>query len=108
MNDDAAQVQIDLPMEAIAAFCRKWQLVEFALFGSVLRPDFNPESDIDVLVTYGPDAAQTLDNLLAMADELEALFEREVDLLDRHTVERSRNYLRRRAILGSTRTIYAA
>ncbi len=50
MGDVNDQVQIPLPMEAIEAFCQKWQIIEFALFGSVLRDDFRPDSDIDVLV----------------------------------------------------------
>jgi uncharacterized protein len=45
---------IDLSMDAIKAFCQKWQIAEFALFGSVLRDDFRPDSDIDVLVSFLP------------------------------------------------------
>jgi predicted nucleotidyltransferase len=108
MNGVDSQVQIELPMEAIEAFCQRWQIVEMALFGSVLRADFGPESDIDVLVTFAPEAKQTLNNLLAMYDELEALLGRNVDIIDRETIERSRNHIRRRAILNSARIIYVA
>ncbi len=47
---EVSDIRIDLPMDKIADFCRRWKIVEFALFGSVLREDFRPESDIDVLV----------------------------------------------------------
>ncbi len=68
MGDVNDQVQIPLPMDAIEAFCQKWQIIEFALFGSVLRDDFRPDSDIDVLVTYAPDADRSLADYLAMYD----------------------------------------
>jgi predicted nucleotidyltransferase len=98
---------IALPMDAIRDFCAKWGIVEFALFGSVLREDFNDESDIDVLVQFRDDARITLFDLVTMGDELEAIFGREVDLLDRKGVEQSPNYLRRKIILNSAKVIYA-
>lgn len=42
----------ELPMEEIRVFCQKWQIIEFALFGSALRDDFRPDSDLDVLVSF--------------------------------------------------------
>jgi len=99
---------IDVSVEEIAAFCQRWQISEFALFGSVLRDDFGPESDIDVLVTFAPGKARTLTAITRMQDEIEALFNRPVDLVDRQSIERSPNYLRRKAILKSARTIYHA
>jgi predicted nucleotidyltransferase len=105
MGDVNDQVQIPLPMDAIEAFCQKWHIIEFALFGSVLRDDFRPESDIDVLVTYAPDADRSLADYLAMYDEIESLFGREVDVVNRESIERSRNYIRRREILNSARVI---
>jgi predicted nucleotidyltransferase len=96
----------DLPIEEIKAFCQRWKINEFALFGSVLRDDFGPESDIDVLVTFAPDSTLTLTSIRQMQDEIEALFNRPVDLVDRQSIERSPNYLRRKAILQSARTVY--
>lgn len=101
-------IHMPLDMEAITAFCRKWRITEFALFGSVLRDDFRPESDIDVLVTFAPDAHWSLLDHVAMQDELAALFGRHVDLISRRGIERSKNYLRRNAILSSAEVIYAA
>lgn len=97
---------IDLPMDKIRSFCEKWQVTEFALFGSVLRDDFRPDSDIDVMVQFDPQAHPTLFDLVRMEDELKILFQRDVDLVTRNGIETSRNYLRRKAILSSVRVIY--
>ena len=99
---------IDLPMSKINVFCRKWQITEFALFGSVLRNDFNPESDIDILVSFAPNAKRGLTETMQMRDELEALFNRKVDLIVKAAINRSDNWLRRKNILESAQTIYVA
>jgi predicted nucleotidyltransferase len=98
----------DIPVQAVAAFCRRWNIVELALFGSILREDFNPQSDIDVLVRFQDGAQVSLADFVKMADELEAMFGRKVDLLTRSSVEQSRNYLRRKEILNTAEVIYAA
>ncbi len=97
---------IELPMNAIAEFCDRWHVIEFALFGSVLRQDFRPDSDIDVMVRFHPESHPTLFDLVYMEDELKILFERDVDLVTRKGIETSRNYLRREAILSSAQVIY--
>ena len=102
------QTNIALPMAEIEAFCRRWQIVEMALFGSVLGRDFAPDSDVDVLVRYAPGAMHTLREFLAMHDELEHLLGRTVDIVNRESIERSPNYIRRRSILEAARTIYVA
>ena len=99
---------ISPPPESISAFCRKWNLRELALFGSVLRPDFGPESDVDVLFTMMPGASYNWNALCDMTEELERLFGRPVDLIDREAIEQSRNWVRRREILSTHETIYAA
>jgi predicted nucleotidyltransferase len=91
-----------LPRAAIEAFCRRWQIVALELFGSVLRDDFRPDSDF--LVTFAPEARWTLLDLTAMHEELAELVGREVDLVERSSVEASPNPIRRQAIIGSTRT----
>jgi len=104
-----AKVKIDVPMEEVAAFCRKWKVTELALFGSVLRDDFGPDSDVDVLATFAPDAPWSLWDWPDMLDELKAIFGgREVDLVEREGVERSENYIRRRYILSSAEPVYVA
>lgn len=97
---------VNIPKDKIIAFCQKWKIAEFALFGSALRHDFHSNSDIDVLVTFIPDAAWSLLDHVQMQDELEIIFGRKVDLLTRRGVEHSRNYLRRQAILDSAQVIY--
>ncbi|XHX76136.1 MAG: nucleotidyltransferase family protein [Stenomitos frigidus ULC029] len=97
---------IKLPREEIVAFCDRWHVTEFALFGSVLRDNFRPDSDIDVMVQFHPDAHPTLFDLSYMEDELKLLFQRDVDLVTRKGIETSRNYLRRKAILSSAQVIY--
>ena len=99
--------RIDIPSEGIAAFCERWQVTEMALFGSVLRDDFGPDSDIDVLVAFEDGARHTLFNMVEMEEELKAIFGREVDLVSRRGIERSSNHLRREAIFQSVETIYA-
>src|SRR5919202_4117192 len=96
---------IDLPKHEIADFCRRWNIAEFALFGSVLRDDFSPDSDIDVLVTFAPDATHGLFALVRMRDELESILGHKVDLVERPAIEQSRNYIIRKAILNSAKVL---
>ena len=87
-------------------FCKHWRVSELALFGSVLRDDFRPESDVDVLVTLDEQAHHTLFDLYQMEEALRRLLGRDVDLVSRRGIERSRNQRRRRAILDSAQVIY--
>jgi predicted nucleotidyltransferase len=91
----------------LAEFCSKWRIIDFSLFGSVLREDFGPESDIDVLVTFSSEASWSLFDLVTMEDELKVLFGRDVDLVLRKTIERSKNPYRREAILSTAQSVYA-
>jgi hypothetical protein len=99
-------IKIPLDLEKIRDFCRRWKITSFALFGSVLREDFRPDSDVDVLVEFAPDAPVTLFNLADVQEELKQMFGREVDLVSRRGVESSRNALRREAILNSAEVIF--
>lgn len=99
---------IDVPTERVAEFCRKWKVTELALFGSVLRDDFGPNSDIDVLVSFASDAQWGLFDEARMEEELAALLGYPVDLVSRRAVERSENWIRRRAILASAESLYVA
>lgn len=100
------KIQIDVPYSRIEEFCRKWNIIELSLFGSALREDFRPESDIDVLVTFAPEKEVNLSDLLNMEDELKQIFGREVDLVQRKSIERSENYIRRKHILNSLEVVY--
>lgn len=93
---------------AIAAFCRKWKIIDLSLFGSVLREDFNSDSDIDVLATFADEVSWSLLDNLRMEEELTTMFARRVDLISRAGLRRSHNWIRRDAILESAEKIYAA
>ena len=99
---------LPVPHDAIAAFCKKWNVKEFYFFGSVLRDDFAPTSDIDIAVRFAPAARYSLFDLVDMEDELKAIFGRDVDLLTLRAIERMPNPLRRRAILESLELVHAA
>ena len=103
-----AKIYIDIPREKINEFCTRWKIREFAPFGSVLREDFGPESDIDVLVTFDEDARRTLFDIVDMEEELKEIFGRSVDIVSRRGIEASRNPIRKKAILSSAEEIYAA
>ncbi len=98
-------VQITLPRKKINDFCRRWNVVEFSLFGSALRADFKPQSDIDVLVTFAPKSQIGLFEIAQMQIELEGVFKRPVDLVEKASL---RNPYRRREILQTAKVIYAA
>jgi len=97
---------LNIEKDKVEAFCRKWKVAEFSLFGSVLRDDFRPDSDIDVLVNLHPDQQMTIESFLDMKDELSAMFGgREVDLVQKRLLK---NPFRRYEILTSREVIYAA
>ena len=97
--------KVEVSEEAIASFCDRWKITEFALFGSILRDDFRPDSDVDVLVSFAPDAKWSLWDIIEMKEELETLFGREVDLVQKACL---RNPFRRYEILSTKQIIYAA
>ena len=100
-----AQSRIPLPLEEIESLCRKWQIHELSLFGSVLRDDFNLGSDVDILVAFEPDARWSLFDFVDLQDELAALLRRKVDVVSERGL---RNPFRRREILGTRQVVYAA
>lgn len=97
--------KITIPQKKLNEFCRRWNVVEFAVFGSALREDFDSESDVDVLVTFAPDAEISLFDLAQMQIELERIYQRSVDLIEKASL---RNPYRRREILQTAQVIYAA
>jgi predicted nucleotidyltransferase len=99
---------LGLDRPEVAAFCRRWKVRELAVFGSALRGDSRPDSDIDLLVTFEPDAKWGLFEQSTMESELTALLGRKVDLVSRRAIERSANWIRRQAILESAETVHVA
>ncbi|MCK9420920.1 MAG: nucleotidyltransferase family protein [Nitrospirae bacterium] len=98
-------LQINVDKRLIAEFCLKWSIREFSIFGSALRDDFRPDSDVDVFVSFAADAQWSLFDIVQMQDELKAIFGREVDLIEKEAL---RNPFRRRAILSGREVLYAA
>ena len=98
--------KIEIPQDEIADFCRRWKITELALFGSVLRADFGPESDVDVLVQFAPDHRWSLLDHVEMQEELKEILGRDVDLVNRQAIEQSHNHIRRKEILESAEVIH--
>lgn len=101
-------LRIEVSKEQIAAFCKRYGIVELAFFGSVLRDDFGPESDVDVLVRFHPDFYRDFAIMQTMREELSEILGRDADLVPRVAVEDSRNYIRRNSILQSAEVFYAS
>ncbi|MDP2974672.1 MAG: nucleotidyltransferase family protein [Anaerolineales bacterium] len=102
-----AELKIEIPKKELAEFCRRNHIRKLALFGSVLRDDFRPDSDVDVLVEFEPGKTPGF-AFITMQDELKEILKRDVDLLTFKSIESSRNYIRREAILSSAREVYVA
>jgi len=100
-----SRIRIPLPSEQLTAFCRKWEVTELALFGSVLRDDFRPDSDLDALVTFADDAGWSLWDVLEMREELEGMLGRPVDLVEKRAL---RNPFRKHEILTTREVVYAS
>ena len=96
---------LEINQERIQEFCQRWKIAEFSLFGSVLREDFAPESDVDVLISFEPDIPWSLFDWMDMIDELKSIFGRDVDLVEKSGL---RNPFRRHEILSHRQVIYAA
>ena len=91
----------------LKGFCQRWQIAELAVFGSILRNDFNDKSDIDFLVTFSPLAQWGLFEHAQMQQELQVLLNRDVDLVSKRAIERSKNWIRRQNIFSTAKVIYA-
>jgi uncharacterized protein len=100
--------EILIPAQPLREFCAKWKIAELRLFGAALRDDFRPESDIDVLVTFTPEADWSLLDHVAMENELAEVAGRPVDLVSQRAIERSSNWIRRKTILESAEPYFVA
>lgn len=97
--------RLGVSSSAIAAFCERFGVAELALFGSILRDDFGPDSDIDVMLTFKPGFGFTFENTPEIQDELQRIFGRPVDVIEKGRI---RNPIRRQNIMSNHRVIYAA
>ena len=98
--------RLGITEEELVGFCQHWRIAELSLFGSVLRDDFRPDSDIDLLVRYESDAHWSLIDHIGIELELESLVGRKVDLVSKPAMEKSANWIRRRNILDSAQVVY--
>ena len=96
---------IDIPKKKIAEFCRQRKIKEFSLFGSALRENFGPKSDVDILIEFAEEADWSLYDWVDMIDELKDLFDRDVDLVSKQGL---RNPFRRHSILKSREVVFAS
>ena len=104
---DSLYERLQVSGDKLSDFCLLWKIIELSLFGSVLRDDFRPDSDIDVIVTYASEAEWSLLDHIEMEGELASLFGRDVDLVTRRAVEQNHNWIRRKGILDSAQVVYA-
>jgi predicted nucleotidyltransferase len=104
---DMSTITIPLTDKEIGDFCKRWKIRELALFGSALRDDFRPDSDLDILVTFAPDADWGLLDHIQMQLELQRLFQRDVDLISKRALERSTNWVRREEILKTAQILFS-
>lgn len=100
------QQRLNLTAEQIEKICQQNQIQELAIFGSILRQDFHPDSDIDLLVTFDPQAKISLMDLVRIQQHLEDLTGRKIDLIEKRSIENSHNWIRRQNILETAKTIY--
>jgi predicted nucleotidyltransferase len=100
--------RLGITASQLEAFCQQWHVAELSFFGSILRDDFTPASDVDLLVTYLPTAKRGLFQKIRMQEDLQALLNRDVDLVSKTAIQQSRNWLRRKNILNAAQVIYVA
>jgi predicted nucleotidyltransferase len=99
---------LEVDERALASLCRKWKIAKLEAFGSVLRDDFRPESDVDLLVSYEDGSRKRFDDQLSAVEDFQKLFGREVELVPRKRIEASENYIRRHAILTTAKVVYGS
>ena len=107
-NNSMIKENIRIPEDKLGEFCQRWQIRELALFGSVLRNDFRPDSDLDILVTFAPEVSWGLFDHLRMEQELADMLDRKIDLFTKRAVEQSHNKFRRQEILNTAEVVYVA
>ncbi|MGA7237623.1 MAG: nucleotidyltransferase family protein [Bryobacteraceae bacterium] len=102
------RTEIAVPAAQLDEFCRRWRIAELRVFGSAWREDFRPDSDLDLLVRFAPEANPSLLDHVAMEEELSDIVGRKVDLVSQRAIERSSNWIRRNAILESSEPYFAS
>ena len=96
---------MNIDKNKIKVFCKKWKIQELAIFGSFIRDDFNDQSDIDVLITFLPKVTWGFE-IAELREELSLIFNRKIDLLNKRSLELSKNSYKKDEILKSCKVIY--
>lgn len=96
--------RLDLDSERLERFARQFGVQELSLFGSAVREDFSPESDVDVLISFLPGTRVSLFDLVDMTDQLAQILGRPVDLVTKQGLKP----LIKQSVIGTSRVIYAA
>ncbi|MGI0479169.1 nucleotidyltransferase family protein [Geminocystis sp. CENA526] len=104
--NEKIEKRLNLTPQKIKDFCEQNHIQELSLFGSVLRDDFNSNSDVDFLVVFQPEFQLSLMDLVDIQYQLEKLTERKVDLIEKRSIVDSHNWLRRQNILNTSKVIY--
>ncbi|HAB52697.1 MAG: hypothetical protein A2315_04280 [Ignavibacteria bacterium RIFOXYB2_FULL_35_12] len=99
---------INIQEEQLREICKRYLIRELAVFGSALREDFNEKSDVDLLIEFEPESGITLFNIVDLKEEFEKLFGRDVDIVSKKAIQRSRNHLKRKSILENFKVIYVS
>jgi uncharacterized protein len=107
MDKSSKDYPLKLPREKLVAFCKKWKIQELSFFGSFVRDDFGPQSDIDVLAKFARNHGWSLFDHVDAKDELAEILGRPVDLVSKTAIEKSRNPLRKEMILGEAKVYYS-
>ncbi|MYC29870.1 MAG: nucleotidyltransferase [Chloroflexi bacterium] len=103
---DEVRARLGVSEDNLAEFCQRWKITELSVFGSVLRDDFGPDSDIDLLVRYAPNVRRRLADHTRLEEELTSMLGRKIDLCSKLGIEHSRNWLLKKIILESAELLY--
>ncbi|QHU99070.1 nucleotidyltransferase family protein [Synechocystis sp. CACIAM 05] len=98
--------RLGVSFQILCQFCQQHKITELSVFGSILREDFNVNSDIDLLVKFDPNAHISLMDMIKIEDEFKRLLRRNIDLVSKKAIENSKNWIRRQNILDNAEIIY--
>ncbi len=105
-NSNFIHQRLKLSEIEITRICKQWNITKLSLFGSILREDFNQDSDIDILIQFAPYARQGLLTLAKLKHYLEDMTQRSVDIVVQESIENSENWIRKEQILNTAQIIY--
>ena len=106
INKNIIYQRLGIHPQKLADFCQKYQIIELCLFGSIIRDDFTPDSDIDIIVTFSPNTTMSLLQFIDLEYQFQNLLKRDVDLVEKAVIEKDFNWMRRQEILNNYKVIY--